>query len=189
MAMAVAVVLALPGLAQRQDEHRDEPQRHDEARGQEQHPAEPARNAPRGNQGRIPEAPAPRPANARPEPDTRGPGRVNNTPHVANDHWYGHDRPNDPHYRVAHPFEHGHFEHVGPSYRYNVLRIDMNQHRFWLPGGFFFDVAPNDWALAADWCWSCGEDFVVYDDPDHPGWYMVYNIHTGGYVHAMYMGS
>jgi hypothetical protein len=91
---------------------------------------------------------------------------------------------------VAHPFEHGHFEHFGPSYRYHVERFDRDHHRFWFPGGFSFEIASWDWPIAADWCWDCdGDNFVVYDDPDHPGWYLLYNVHTGGYVHVNYLGS
>jgi hypothetical protein len=90
---------------------------------------------------------------------------------------------------IAHPFEHGHFEHFGPSYRYNVLRMDRDHHRFWFPGGFGFEVASWDWGLCSDWCWDCGDDFTVYEDSDHPGWYLLYNIHTGGYVHVTYVGS
>jgi len=33
------------------------------------------------------------------------------------------------------------------------------------------------------------DDFVVCEDPDHDGWYLRYNIHRGGYVHATYMGT
>jgi len=58
-------------------------------------------------------------------------------------------------------------------------RIDRDHHRFWFPGGFYFQVADWDWPMCADWCWDCGDDFVVYEDPDHLGWYMLYNVHTG----------
>ena len=109
-------------------------------------------------------------------------------PHVSNGHWYGHDKPNDKRFQVDHPFEHGHLEHLGPSYRYKVERFDANRHIFWFPGGFSFQIASWDWPVAADWCWNCdSDDFVVYQDPDHDGWYLLYNIHTGGYVHVMYM--
>ncbi|HLK05778.1 MAG TPA: hypothetical protein VKT53_15175 [Candidatus Acidoferrum sp.] len=174
--ITLGFLLAVPAFAQRPEDRKEE--RHDDHR-----------DGPRANQGRIPQAPPPqRERNARPE-EERHDKRVNSTPHVTNDHWYGHDRPNDRRYVVSHPFEHGHFEHIGPSYRYRVERFDRDRHRFWFPGGFYFQVADWDWDLAADWCWDCGDDFTVYDDPDHPGWYLVYNIHTGGYVHATYMGS
>jgi hypothetical protein len=124
---------------------------------------------------------------ARPEPETRG-LHTNNIPHVANNRWYGHDRPNDPRYRLPHPYEHGHFEHFGPTYRYNVVRIDPRLHEFWLPGGAYFQVPAWDWPLAEDWCWNCGDDFTVYEDPDHPGWYLLYNVQTGAFVHVLYMG-
>ena len=114
---------------------------------------------------------------------------MDSTPHVNKDTCFGHDRPDDRHYYIAHPFEHGHFEHFGPSYRYNIERFDRDARRFWLLGGFYFEVAPWDWPIGADWCWDCGADFVVYEDPDHPGWYLLYNVHTGRYVHVSYLGS
>ena len=68
-------------------------------------------------------------------------------------------------------------------------KTDRDRHIFWFPGGFSFQIASWDWGVAADWCWDCeSDDFVVYEDPDHDGWYLLYNIHTGQYVHVMYMG-
>jgi hypothetical protein len=178
--LAVAVLGVTPLLAQPGAQHRNPPAAH---------PA--PHNQPRANQGHPPPAPRARaPREAAPQPERFDGGRVNSVPHVNHDTWYGHDRPDDPRFRVAKPFAHGRFAHVGPSFRYRAERFDRNLHRFWIPGGFYFQIAAQDWALCADWCWDCNEDyFVIYDDPDHPGWYLVYNIHTGQYVHAEYYGS
>jgi hypothetical protein len=185
--LAASVLLAtLPAFAQRPEE-RGGGQRQGEQRGPEQH-GEREPNAPRANQGHIPAPPPHRDAHAAPEPERKEGGRVNSVPHVNNDHWYGHDKPNDKRYHIDHPFEHGHFEHFGANYRYRVERFDRDRHIFWLPGGFSFQIASWDWALAADWCWDCGDDYVVYEDTDHVGWYLLYNVHTGAYVHVMYMG-
>ena len=166
--VALALSVAVPVFAQRPEEHHENP---------------------RANQGHIPQGPSPkRDVHAKPEIE-RHEGRVNSIPHVNNDHWYGHDKPNDRRYVIAHPFEHGRFEHFGPSYRYKVLRFDRDHHRFWFPGGFGFEIAAWDWPLAADWCWDCGDDLTVYEDSDHPGWYLLYNIHTGVYVHVQYVGT
>lgn len=170
-------LLANPVLAQ---EH---PQQHPEEHGGHQ-------NVPRANQGRIP--PPPSKSNARQykrEEEHHTNGSVDHSPHVSNDRWYGHDDPHDNRYHQDRPFEHGRFVHVGPTYRYNVTRIDRDHHRFWFPGGFYFEIASWDWSLCSDWCWDCGDDYVVYDDPDHDGWYLLYNIHTGVYVHVLYMGA
>ncbi len=161
-----------------------------EEHGQAGRPAE-ARpvNTPRANQGKIPPAPPKRDTHAKPEPERHVNGKVNGSQHVTNDHWFGHDAPNDKRFHLDHPFEHGHFEHFGPSYRYNVERFDIDHHRFWFPGGFGFEVAAWDWSVCSDWCWNCGDDFVVYEDTDHAGWYLLYNVHTGAYVHVQYIGT
>ena len=171
--LAVALAMSIPALAQ-----------HPEAHPQQSHENVHA------NQGHVPQAAPPKRDNhAKPEVEKHDGGRVNSVPHVNNDKWYGHDAPNDKRYVIARPYEHGHFEHFGPQYRYHVERFDRDQHRFWFPGGFYFEVAPWDWTLCADWCWDCGDDFTVYEDPDHTGWYMLYNVHTGAYVHVTYMGT
>jgi hypothetical protein len=178
----LAFLLGSPLYAQRPAERPSEPPPHPQSQP-------PHENSPRANQGRVPPAPQKHERQAKFEEEHREGGKVDRSPHVNNDRWYGHDDAGDKRYHVDRPFEHGHFEHAGPSFRYNVLRIDRENHRFWIPGGFFFSFASWDWPLCTDWCWDCGDDFVLYDDPDHIGWYLLYNIHTGVYVHVTYMGT
>jgi len=152
--------------------------------------SQPHPSTPRANQGHVPPPPKARTDHTVPgRPDIDERNRINNHPHVNHDEWFGHDRPDDPRFHLDHPFAHGHFEHFGPTYRYTVVRVDPNLHRFWFPGGLFFEVAPFDWVYASEWCWNCGDDFVVYEDPDHIGWYLLYNVHTGAYIHVQYLGS
>jgi hypothetical protein len=148
-----------------------------------------AQNRPRANQGHIPPPPAARsnPSEGR-QAEHLPTGHVNEVPHVNHNLWFGHEQPGDARFHMDKPFAQGRFAHSGVKYRYQVTRIDANRHQFWFPGGRSFEVASWDWPLCSDWCWDCGDDFVVYDDADHPGWYLLYNVHTGVYVHAQYMG-
>ena len=148
-----------------------------------------AQNRPRANQGHVPTAPAARSNPSEPrQAEHLSTGHVNDMPHVNHNQWFGHEQPNDARFHMDKPFSHGRFAHLGPTFRYRVTRFDANLHRFWFSNGSF-EVATWDWPLCADWCWDCGDDFVVYDDPDHPGWNMLYNVHTGVYVHVQYMGA
>ncbi len=116
------------------------------------------------------------------------PGRPpSSVPYVRDEHWYGHAAVDDARFHLARPFAHGRFTLTGPGHVFTVTRFDLGARRIWLPGGLF-EIAAWEWPVTAPWCWTC-DQFVVYADPDHPGWYLLYDTRTGEYVHAQFLGA
>ena len=134
-------------------------------------------------------APAPAPV-AHPGVTVRAPEPVQaNRPHVEKDaRWVGHETGGeDPRYHVGRPFPHGHFSGaIGNGHTYRLSGWDPHRHRFWF-GSSFFLVAQSDVDYVDDWDWST-DQVVLYDDPDHPGWYLAYNSRLGTYAHVEYDG-
>ena len=49
--------------------------------------------------------------------------------------------------------------------------------------GFFFSVAPAEYGYCNDWDWN-NDQVVIYDDPDHVGWNLAFNVRLGTYIYV-----
>jgi len=110
-----------------------------------------------------------------------------NAPHVHGDNrWVGHDSGrDDPRFHLDHPWEYGHYTGViGRSHYYQIE--GGRSDRFWF-GGYNFRVAPVDYGYIHDWRWD-RDQVAIYNDPDHIGWYLGYNVRLGTYVHITFLG-
>ena len=110
-----------------------------------------------------------------------------NAPHVDNGRvWVGHDEGRDDRrFHEDRAWEHGRFAGgFGPEHRWRLEGGDPRRFRF---HGWYWSVAPWETAYVGDWLWDA-DDVIIYEDPDHPGWYLAYNPRLGTYVHVQYLG-
>jgi hypothetical protein len=110
-----------------------------------------------------------------------------NAPHVDGKTWVGHDTgKDDARYHMDHPWAHGHFTGgFGPGHVWHLG--GGGPGRFWF-NGWYWDVSAVDIAFCDGWLWD-SDEIVIYEDPDHIGWYLAYNVRLGTYVHVEYLGT
>ncbi len=110
-------------------------------------------------------------------------------PHVDvhNNAWIGHDtRRDEVGLRLSTPWAHGRFGgEIGAGHIYRLGGGDRARFGF---DGVFWNVAAVDYAYTDGWLWD-SDDITLYPDPDHPGYYLAYNVRLGTYVHVEYLGD
>ena len=172
LVLVALLVLAVPAFAQ---EHRG---------GGGSHPSGGAPHQVIPSRGPSPIRSAPRPV----EPNRNFSDKQGhpNVPHVDGKTWVGHDTGrDDARYHLDQPFAHGHFTAgIGRGHVWHLG--GGGPSRFWF-NGYYWDVAAADIAFCDGWLWD-SDDIVIYDDPDHIGWYLAYNVRLGTYVHVEYLG-
>ena len=110
-------------------------------------------------------------------------------PHVNpdNDHWVGRDEGRyDRRFRLQRRWEHGRFP--GGIGSRNIWHLQGGDRNRFVLGGRHFRMADFDYEYTNDWRFD-NDQIVIFLDPDHDGWYFLYNVRLGTYVHGLYDGE